>query len=241
MDKIERVIRWILFDAVGTLIYPDPPIAEAYYAAAHDYGSHLAIDEIALRFRVAFAAELGVDAASESNSLSRPRTNETQERRRWQRIVAQAIDDVPSNNANALFERLWTHFAQAAHWRLYDDLAPALTGLAARSFRLGIASNFDSRLHNIIAGHPALKKCEKVFVSSHIGFTKPDPRFFAAITEQLAVPPDQILLVGDDERADIIGAKAAGWQALRLNRDPQNGAPCSITTLGALPSLFDKN
>jgi putative hydrolase of the HAD superfamily len=205
-------IRWILFDAVGTLIYADPPVAKVYHAAARRFGSSLAIATIQQRFTAVLREELRTDAVS----LDRPPTNEAAERDRWQRIVAAVIDDVASGEE--LFEQLWLHFAQPQHWRMYDDVAPTLERLRSHGFCLGIASNFDSRLEAIVAAHSALAACDAVFVSSAIGYAKPDPRFFAAVEERLGASPAEIVLVGDDEVNDVRGAAAAGWRAEYLNR-----------------------
>jgi putative hydrolase of the HAD superfamily len=199
----------ILFDAVGTLLYADPPVIEVYHAAAGRFGSRLTADEIHHRFHAAFAAQ------------QRPNepTSEPLERKRWQRIVAAVFDDVP-DASGPLFEQLWQHFAEPQHWRLYDDVAPALDALRRRGVRLGIASNFDRRFRAIAAGHSPLAACEHIFLSSEVGYSKPDPRFFAAVERELDSPPDQIVLVGDDARADFAGANAAGWQAVLIDRGP---------------------
>src|SRR5687767_12237594 len=125
--KMLEGIHWILFDAVGTLIYADPPVADVYHAISQQFGSRLTKDEIRRRFPRALAAE---------HSDSRP-TSEAHERERWRRIVASVIDDV-GDAKNKVFERLWQHFAQPRHWRLFDDVSTALLDLHRRGFRLGI-------------------------------------------------------------------------------------------------------
>src|SRR5437899_13853 len=148
-------IRWILFDAVGTLIFPSPPVADVYYAAASRFGSRLTVAEIQQRFSIALEKHFAGGCA----------TSEPNERHRWRSIVGDVITDIPLG-VDAVFEDLWQHFADPQHWRLYDDVAPTLTGLSRRGFQLGIASNFDGRLKNIIRGHSALSQCNSVFVSS---------------------------------------------------------------------------
>jgi len=142
------------------------------------------------------------------------------------------INDV-SNASNEVFEQLWQHFAQPRHWRLYDDVPIALNELRRRGFRLGIASNFDARLHNISSGLSALAACEAVFVSSEVGYTKPHPRFFIAVQNRLGAAPSQIVLVGDDHSADFHGATAAGWRAILLDRSGELPRP-GIRTLAEL-------
>lgn len=221
-------VRWILFDAVGTLIYADPPVVEVYRDAGRQFGSRLEVEEIRARFQGALAAEC------ESNGdLSRPPTSEFAELARWRRVVEVVFGDVPEKHMGRLFQALWRHFAEPGHWRLYDDAGPALTQLSQAGYQLGIASNFDGRLLNIAAGFPALAACRRIFVSSQVGFAKPDPRFFAAVGYQLDTEPAEILLVGDDCQADTAGAGAAGWKSLWLNRGNAAGAEDSIATLSA--------
>jgi putative hydrolase of the HAD superfamily len=210
---IHAPVRWVLFDAVGTLMYADPPVHEVYKSAAQKFGSRLSSEQIGLRFRQALAVETGT-----TDELHRAPTSEALEIARWRRIVAAVFDVIPPADFDRLFESLWHHFAQPRHWRLYADVAPTLLRLRQAGMRLGIASNFDGRLLQIVAEMPELADCEQLFVSSQVGFSKPDPRFFSTIAEQLDVPPAQILLVGDDWVADVQGARAAGWQAIWLSR-----------------------
>jgi putative hydrolase of the HAD superfamily len=222
-------VRWVLFDAVGTLLYPDPPVAQVYGDAGRRFGSRLEPAEIGRRFRAALAAEMGP-----ADDLTRLPTSEANELARWRRIIAAVFHELSAADAEDLFQSLWQHFAQPQHWQLYEDVSPAIRRLKDNGLRLGIASNFDARLIEIVNAKPALAACEQVFISSQVGFVKPDPRFFATVSSQLEVPPSQILLVGDDELADVQGARAAGWQTLWLNRRATAQDDRAIATLEAL-------
>jgi putative hydrolase of the HAD superfamily len=97
---------------------------------------------------------------------------------------------------------------------------------------LGVASNFDSRLHAICRGLEPFTTCDNVFVSSHLGWRKPSPQFFLAIQQSLNVAPAEIVLVGDDIENDYRPALAAGWQAILLRRNqsqPLNKEPPVLT------------
>ncbi|HJT31620.1 MAG TPA: HAD-IA family hydrolase [Pirellulales bacterium] len=206
-------IQAVLFDAVGTLIFPDPPVAAAYAAAGARFGSKLTLDEIGRRFRTAFARQEAVDAEKYGH-----RTSEDRENTRWQAIVAEVFDD--ANDPPALFEALWEHFAEPRHWRLYADAAELWAMHAARAALTCIASNFDGRLTKICQGLPPLDRCRHVFVSSELGVRKPSPDFFRAIERRLNLRPSQLLLIGDDWHSDYLAAKAAGWQAKFIDRSP---------------------
>lgn len=203
-----------LFDVVGTLLYPDPAPANVYETVGRRYGSRLKTDEIARRFRAAFAAE---EAADRRDPLLR--TSEERERRRWQTIVAAVLDDVADDDA--VFRELWNHFARPDAWRPFPDAAATVPELVRRGVTVGVASNFDARLHPILAAHFPTIRPERVFVSSEVGYRKPAMKFFDECTRRLtpAARPCTILLVGDDEENDFIGARAAGWNALLVDRD----------------------
>jgi putative hydrolase of the HAD superfamily len=96
----------------------------------------------------------------------------------------------------------------------------------------------DARLHDVCRDLPPLDRCELRFVSSEVGFAKPDPRFFAAIAERLSASPQELLLVGDDPRCDYEPALAAGWQALQIDRQASHAAPGVIGDLRELLPLL---
>ena len=108
------------------------------------------------------------------------------------------------------------------------------TVLRQRGYRLGIASNFDARLRRVVSGNTTISALEQIFVSSEIGYVKPDPRFFAAVQQRLGAAPEQIMLVGDDELNDIAGAAAAGWRNVLLSRDARCNLPGAIRSLREL-------
>ncbi len=221
--------RVILFDAVGTLLYPDPPVAQAYATAGRLFGSQLEEGEINRRFCQALRARWASPKGDHS-------TCEEFERQRWRQVVTEVFDDV-TNQQDALFESLWNHFAQPAHWRLFGDVVSTWGELSARGYIHGIASNFDERLRGLLTGLPPLDNCRHLFISSHIGYSKPDPRFYAAVTRQLELPANQILMVGDDYENDVIGSRAAGMNAIWLRRGEDSASP-TTNTIGQLTELL---
>lgn len=67
-----------------------------------------------------------------------------------------------------------------------------------------------------------LGEFDRRYVSGHMGVIKPDPKIYAMVEEDCALPPDRILFV--DDRADnIAAARARGWRG-HVFRDPQGWA-----------------
>jgi putative hydrolase of the HAD superfamily len=216
-----------LFDVVGTLLHADPPVPAVYRAAGLAEGIDLAERDIARRFAAAFARQEALDAGSWGL------TSETRELERWRDIVHNVF--AMATQSENVFERLWNHFAQGSSWRLHDDVAATWEGLHRRGLRLGIASNFDSRLDGVLTSLPPLAACNERFISSQIGYRKPALEFFRTTQERLHVQPGEVLLVGDDWENDYQGALRAGWQAVLLCRD--GNGPEGATRIRSLTEL----
>ncbi len=213
-------IRCVLFDAVGTLIFGDPPPHMAYHRIGRRFGSSITPPEASRRFKTAMAAA--------------PRDLETspaREREFWQSLVAEVLPDV--SDQDACFQELWNHFANPSCWAVYADVEETFQTLRDRQIKIAIASNFDERLHSVCDGHAELKDVTARFVSSELGWKKPARQFFQSIAARLELDPASILMIGDDPAADIEAARSAGLQARLIDRSAQP-AEDSLTTLTAL-------
>jgi putative hydrolase of the HAD superfamily len=117
----------------------------------------------------------------------------------------------------------------------YTDVRPALERLSSR-YRLFALSNGNADLRrcgiaDLFAGHITARAA---------GAAKPDARIFAQLAAAAGVEAAQVLHIGDDPLADVVGATQAGMQAAWLNRTarewpPQFAPPTrTITTLAEL-------
>lgn len=213
-DEDRRPLRWIVLDAVGTLIEPSPDVATVYHKIGAKYGSRLSRDEVKQRFRRAFKDAHRADGLPDATAFS---TSESEEAHFWRAIVADVFEDVA--DSEACFRDLFEHFAQPSAWVCFDDVGSTLQRLAERGFRLAIASNFDRRLHPVCDGLAELSGIECRVVSSEVGYCKPASGFFEAVLRLTQARPEDVLMVGDDEANDVIGARQFGVQALHLRRD----------------------
>lgn len=232
------MIRAVLFDAVGTLMRPTPSATAVYAAAGRRHGSTLDDTQVAARFKHGFARQESLDRDLDGN-----RTSEARERDRWQAIVAEVFPCVV--DGTTLFEELWRHFERSESWTLFDDVEDVWRTLGTAGLTLGVASNFDARLLRVCAELHPLAGCQHAFVSSLVGWRKPNREFFAAMERDLKLSPDQLLLVGDDLANDYEGARAAGWHAVLLDRNTESATQVEhvprahrITTLAELPGWF---
>jgi membrane-associated phospholipid phosphatase/phosphoglycolate phosphatase-like HAD superfamily hydrolase len=135
--------------------------------------------------------------------------------------------------------------------------AEALAALHGR-YRLCVATNADdSGADEVMAalGRVGLARfIDRVFSSRDIGARKPDPAFYAAVLEALRAdaatkgePPlraDQVVMIGDNFENDVVGAWAAGLEAIWFNPDhtplpgKRSASDAEIHALANLPSVL---
>ncbi|HLJ93953.1 MAG TPA: HAD-IA family hydrolase [Gemmataceae bacterium] len=223
-------VQAIVFDAVGTLIHPNPPAPIVYADVGRCFGSQRTAAEILPRFVTAFAAEEAIDIA---NGL---RTSEAREIERWRRIVAQVLDDC--TDGDACFHELFEHFRRPESWCCDPTAATTIKTLSRHGYALGLASNYDQRLRTVAAGLAPSQLLQSLIISSEVGWRKPAPQFFQAVCQALSLPPEAILYVGDDPANDFEGARAAGLHAVLL--DPKGKyRHHQATSIRVLSELID--
>jgi len=206
---------WIVLDVTGTLLIPHPSPVEIYCQAAADCGVNIPLDALTERVRGAICWNFQ-RGRSESEPLRRAETSELIERERWRSIVGESLQELTREDHDRAYERLWHHFSLPTSWRWNLPAKRFVEHCLQHSVPLAIATNFDSRVHALLDGHPPLDQIKRRFLSSELGYSKPNRRFYDAVSEQLQVPRKRILMVGDDAINDLQGSRAAGWQAIHI-------------------------
>lgn len=216
-------IRGIVLDAVGTLIEPTPAVADVYLAAAARQGVVIGREEVRARFGRYFRDD-------ELDETRGPMvTSEPLERRRWRRIVGAVLAEV--DDPDRAFGELWDHFARPESWRCFADVGPALDVLTRAGLPVRIASNFDGRLRQVVAGLSELAALgETLVISSEVGVRKPHPDFYRAACRGLGLSPESVLWVGDDFENDLEGPRRIGSPS-RLLGDRRGAGPGELMTL----------
>jgi len=207
--KILEGIRAVVFDAVGTVMLPNPGASNVYASVAAAHG--IAIpqpEELGRRLWAQFRIE---DQFDRDHNW---RTSEARERERWHNIVCSAIP----GTTDELFVELFQHFAQPSAWRVIDEATRTIARLHSQGFILGMGSNYDARLRSVLTGTPELLPLAKnLVISSEVGWRKPAGAFFIAVSDAVGCEPHEILFLGDDVENDVEGATAAGMRTLLVD------------------------
>ena len=216
----------MLFDATGTLIELREPVGETYARIAHRHGVSLP----AWRLEDGFRRILGGKAARVFPAAT-PAEVPERERAWWQEVVRDSFrasdQTLRFDDFESFFDELFQHYASRSAWQLRAGAREALAALSAQGTRLGIVSDFDYRLTELLESLGIASFFETVILAGSLAVTKPDPRLFRAALEALEAPASHCVYVGDDPERDLAGALQAGLRAIDVR---------SLTTLADLPA-----
>ncbi len=224
-------IQAVYFDAAGTLIKPARRVGESYAAIAEKYGKTVTPGDLFARFRMCF------DGAPR---LAFPNAGADQidqlERDWWRKLVGLVFEPFGRfDNFDDYFAELFDYFADANAWALFPEVLDTLAALKQRGVTLAVISNFDSRLVGILDGLGIGPWFADVFVSSRVGYAKPDRRIFDVALSRHGLLAENAIHVGDSETNDLHGARNAGLKALLIDRKSASAA--SIDRLISLQQI----
>jgi putative hydrolase of the HAD superfamily len=126
----------------------------------------------------------------------------------------------------------------------YADLV--LAELHVRSL-LAVATNAadseEAEIHAALERVGLDKLLDKVYCYRKIGHKKPSKEFFEYILADLGLEPSQVIMVGDDFAADVVGANKCGLRAIWYNprTEEKHESPMhrTIHDLRSLPKTLD--
>ncbi len=221
----------VLFDAVETLIRPWPSVGSVYARASAGHGLRCPARALEAAFHPAYR-ELFPARFFGRSALQ---TSEPRERRWWAQVLARTFERAGCGTPGAAVITAGLEaFARGAAWRPGKGAVETLRTLKARGLKIALVSNFDGRLHSVVAELGLKPFFDAVIVSSETGWAKPSPRIYAAALAALDLEPGAALMVGDRPREDVAGATAAGLRALLYDPLGRVPGPRSIRDLRQL-------
>jgi putative hydrolase of the HAD superfamily len=236
------VTKVVFFDVAGTLIRVRDGVGVQYARVAARFGVAADPARLAREFPRAFRGAPPM-AFPGAPVHAVPQL----EREIWRGIVREVfagaglLPQFAPGAFDAYFDAVYRHFEGAAVWDVFPDVVPALEALRARGCTLGIVSNFDSRVVRILEALRLAPWFASVTLSSAVGATKPAPAIFVQALALHGIPPAEALHVGDSPADDAEGARAAGLNAVLIDRGGRH-ADCPgvvrVTSLAALPEMI---
>jgi putative hydrolase of the HAD superfamily len=191
---------FLFFDVGGTLLHFRPSFAAVFGAACRDLGLEPGDAGWDAAVRAARAAVGGVPDPVDL----------TANRRWWHAFYAEFFRLHGAALADEHAETLWSRHRAGEWLEPAEDTISTLDALASAGHAMGVISNWDDTLDEILGRHRLRDYFEVVVTSCDAGHAKPHGEIFRAALEAARVAPRDAVHVGDDVEADVAGARAAG-------------------------------
>ena len=199
----------VAFDATGTLIEPTESVGEVYARVAREYGVDLPAWRLEDGFRriLRHAGPRGLDGEDEEARREGEITW-------WFEVIRQTFQATDSTArfsdfrgfAGALFDA----YRASGAWRARAGAVALLDELCARSVPMGVVSNFDHRLPEILKDVGIIDYFESIETPCRHGRAKPDAALFAASATALGIAMDRLVYVGDDAEEVLAAIRGLG-------------------------------
>jgi putative hydrolase of the HAD superfamily len=225
-------VKAVFFDAVGTLFSVRGSVGRIYWEVARDHGVRATPEAIEAAF-----AEVFPSAPPLAFPSVQPGSVRRMEKQWWREVVFQVFRKVgPLERFDDYFDSVFDAFSRPSAWEVYPDTLAVLSALKERGLKLGVISNFDSRIYPLLSDLGIFKYLDSVHISSREGTAKPDPAIFLNALSAHGLLPREAVHVGDSLSEDIGGAEGAGLHAVWIDRDGGrlDGEKLRIASLEAL-------
>ena len=208
-------IDTVFFDAAGTLFRVRGSVGEIYGRYAARFGFEGGNDElIQKQIQESFVAALGETTPLVFSGEAETGIEEL-EKQWWQQLVRDTF--VPVGlfpRIEEFFDTVYEVFRTSEAWQLEPNCEEALSDLLKKGVKLGVVSNFDSRIDDLLEELGIRQLFEAVIVSSRAPAAKPSPLIFHHALGQVGSQAERSMHIGDSIGHDYKAAKSAGLLAL---------------------------
>lgn len=208
------MIEVVFLDAGETILHPHPSFPELFAYVAEHHGTPVEVQEVrTVQERLAphlvdLADETGVEEPSLSPDASRAF---------WTYLYRRLLKELGIED-ESLVEKLYSTFSSVSSYALFDDALATLRALQNDGYRLGLISNFEYWLEEMLVELEVGHLFDVSVISGIEGVEKPDPAIYELALERAGVAPERAVHVGDSPAMDIAPASAVGMTAVLLDR-----------------------
>ncbi len=205
--------RAVFFDAGETLVHPAPSFPELFAQIVTREGHPRTADQMV--DGLSMVSDEFARAAVEEELWT---THPDRSRRFWMGVYERFLTVLDITDADGLTDTLYGEFTAIENYEAFDDVRPTLEHLRGAGYLLGVISNFEPWLEELLA-RLRLDVFLPVRVISGIeGVEKPDPSIFRLALERSGLAARDVVYVGDIPDFDITPTAALGMFPVLIDR-----------------------
>ncbi len=204
----------VFFDAGETLVHPHPSFPELFAQVCSQGGREVtAADVEAVQRRL--APHL-VDLA-EDTGVDKPSLSPEESKIFWSYLYRRFLKELGIED-DSLVGDLYSKFSSVSSYVLFDDAAESIARLAEAGYRVGLISNFEGWLDEMLVELELGDVFETKVISGLVGIEKPDPEIYRLALAEADVAPEAAAHVGDSPGLDVEPATTVGMHPILIDR-----------------------
>ena len=210
-------IRAVFFDAGETLVYPHPSFAELFAEVLWEEGHQIDPEDVQ---EVVHASSDAFTELMLSEKATNWSTSVERSRALWDLVYRMFLVEagIPEGEHERLVQSLYDRFRSLASYRLHTDALPALERLQKMDLKLGLISNFEDWLEQLLETLEVGHFFDVSVISGIEGVEKPNTRIFEIALERSGIEPAASVYVGDNPIFDAEPAQRAGMIPVVIDR-----------------------
>jgi putative hydrolase of the HAD superfamily len=229
------VIDVVFLDAGETILHPHPSFPELFSQVCGSRGFDVPTERVrSVQERLApHLVDLG-----EATGVDKPSLSAEGSRTFWSYLYRRLLGELGIED-EALVGELYATFSHISSYKLFDDVLPALDELGARGYRLGLISNFERWLEEMLVELEVGHRFEITVISGVEGMEKPDREIYEIALGKAGVEPERAVHVGDSPALDVAPASSVGMATVlvdRQDRYPDENGP-RVRSLEEVPEV----
>jgi putative hydrolase of the HAD superfamily len=229
--------RAVFFDAGETLVHPLPSFHERFAMIVTAEGHPRDPDEVVAAARV--VTRRFSDAARERALWT---TSPEHSRAFWLDVYERMLAELDLPAGDGLRDTLYAAFTDLSNYGLFDDVPDVLDSLAATGATLGIVSNFEAWLDDLLVRLEVRDRFGVCVISGREGVEKPDPAIYRLALDRAGVSAEEAAFVGDNPEFDVHPPARLGMFPVLIDRrgrhEGYDGPGVRITALQDLPEAL---
>lgn len=231
-------IEVVFFDAGETLVHPHPSFPELFSQVCERAGVAVTAADVQ-QVQTRLAPHL-VDLV-EDTGVDKPSLSPEDSRTFWSFLYRRFLRELDIENEELVAE-LYATFSSVSSYALFDDVQETLERLVKAGYRIGLISNFEGWLDDMLVELEVGHIFEPAIISGVVGIEKPDPAIYLRALEEARIDAGSTAHVGDSPGLDVEPALSVGIHPIlidRFDRYPDQEAT-RIKSLTELPEVLAK-
>jgi putative hydrolase of the HAD superfamily len=234
----DAIVRFhaVFFDVGETLVHPVPSFPELFGVVLAERGYEANRDDVlaasaVVRRRFSDAARI-----DDRWTLSLERSKGF-----WIGVYQEMLDSLELPSRNGLCAALYERFTDLTSYALFDDVVATLDRLSGTVPTLGVVSNFEAWLEELLTSLGVRERFAVRVISGLEGVEKPDPMIYRLALQRASVNAGDVAFVGDNPEFDVDPAAALGMTPVLIDRRDRypDHAGHRIEDLRDLPALLE--